>query len=158
MRGLYTLEERQKLSEPPKKRKEHLSATFDLLDKSIPDDTEDPHYNSSKSPWFFLIALEAMLRTFVKAGSYYVPDDMDKSKNIVNVEKGPIEDHLARVRQFILEWKNHPKGIKDMYIMRQVTRIDLFIREKWWRMYRDADPEVSFTYCIRAVEATAESK
>ena len=61
-RGLYTLKERQKLAEP-QKRKPPLTTNFALLDKSVPDDEEDPHYNSNKSPWLFLVALEAMPRT-----------------------------------------------------------------------------------------------
>ena len=122
------MEERQKLAEPPKKRKQALTTNFDLLDKSVPDDEEDPHYNSSKSPCLFLVALEALLRTLVNAGSYYVPDDEDKSKQVVNVDKGLIEDRLARVRSFILEWTNRPRGVKDVHVMRQVTRIDMFIR------------------------------
>ena len=73
VRGLYTLEDRANLGEA-KQRKRLFNNDFDLIDKSKPLDEDNPNYIANKSPFLFLIALEAMLRTFVKAGSYLVED------------------------------------------------------------------------------------
>ena len=78
------------------------------MDKTKPLDEDNPQYLPNKSPWLFLIALEATLRTFVKAGSYQVPNKEAEPVNgtapmVVNVARGPIEEHLANARNFILE-------------------------------------------------------
>ena len=103
-----------------KQRKRLFNNDFDLIDKSKPLDEDNPNYIANKSPFLFLIALEAMLRTFVKAGSNLVEDPEASNKMVLNVDREPVEEHLANVRSFILTWylktkrpkrrQDHPTG------------------------------------------------
>ena len=79
-----------------------MSADFDLVDKLAPDSDSDPNFLPNKSPWLFLIALEVLLRTFCKAGTYMV-EDPNTGTPVVNVERTPIEEHLVMGRKFVLE-------------------------------------------------------
>ena len=162
VRGLYTLEDRANMGEA-KQRKRLFNNDFDLIDKSKPLDEDNPNYIANKSPFLFLIALEAMLRTFVKAGSYLVEDpdkpDGHQDKMVLNVDREPIEEHLANVRSFILTWYLKTKRPTDDKIIRQVARLDMNIRRKWWRSYRDdSEGKKTFTACILEHKAYADQQ
>ena len=72
--GLYTKENVLSVGQEERARKKRrtFATDFDLIDKTMPDNDDDPNFLPNKSPWLFLIALEAMLHTFCKAGSYMV--------------------------------------------------------------------------------------
>lgn len=64
-------------------------------------------YDLKEDPWKYLISLEVEIRTLTKAGTYYVkdPEEEDESKRrVLNIDREPMEDHLAACRQFALEW------------------------------------------------------
>ena len=71
-----------------------MATDFDLIDNTTPDNDDDPNFLPNKSPWLFFIALEAMLRTFCKAGSHMVKDHAT-AKPVINVDRIPIEEHLV---------------------------------------------------------------
>ena len=109
--------------------------------------------------------MENVLRSLCKAGSYLVHDpEDDRSPEIIsscpkllNIERAHIEEHLAQCRDFILEWTNQSKGNTDHVIFAQISGLDLCIRSKWTDLYRASVPEgITFTRCMKRVEATAE--
>ena len=118
-----------------RKKRRKLDTDFDLTDKSVPDNDDDPYFLPNKSPWFFLIALEAMLRTFTKAGTYTVKDP-DTGMPVVNVGRTPIEEHLAMARKFVLEWADRRSPPQEHAVTRQMARIDIHIRKRWWQLHR----------------------
>ena len=132
---------------------------FDLIDKSQPADKDDHHFYANKAPWLFMVAQEAMLRTFTKAGTYLVPNPEKGGKEEFMVEREPIEEHLAHCRAFIIDWSNRKRKPADHQIMRQITRIDLNVRRKWWRKFgEDEPPGRTFTSCIIDSESYAEQQ
>ena len=74
--GLYTRENVLSIEQEERERKKRrkFATDFDLIDKTTPGNDDDPNFLPNKSPWLFLIALEAILRTFAKAGTYMVKD------------------------------------------------------------------------------------
>ena len=74
--GLYSRENVPSIGQEERERKKRrkFATDFDLINKTTPDNDDDPNFLPNKSPWLFLIALEAMLRTFTKAGTYSVKD------------------------------------------------------------------------------------
>ena len=129
---------------------------FDLIDKTTPDNDDDPNFRPNKSPLLFLIALEAMRRTFAKAGSYRVKDS-DTSRPVLNVDRIPIEEHLVMARKFVLEWMNRRSPPQERAVIRQLARIDLHIRRRWWRNGVD-NPTWTFTKAIQAAEPLADNQ
>ena len=105
--GLYTRENVLSIGqeEREKKKRRKFATDFDLIDKTQADNDDDPNFLPNKNPWLFLIALEAMLRTFAKAGTYMVKDHIT-DEAVPNVDRIPIEEHLVMARKFVLEWMN----------------------------------------------------
>ena len=70
--GLYTRENVLSIGSDERERKKRrkFATDFDLIDKTTPDNDDDPNFLPNKSPWLFLIALEALLCTLAKAGTY----------------------------------------------------------------------------------------
>ena len=86
------------------------------------------------------------------------PEDISASPKVRNIERGPIEEHLAQCRAFILEWTNKGKGTPGHIVFAQVSRIDLTIRQKWTDLYRFNIPEgITFTRCMKRIESTADT-
>ena len=119
----------------------------------------------NQNPFLWLLALENFLRSLCKAGSYLVEDPEDERSaeaitarpKVLNVDRAPIEEHLAQCRAFILEWINKSKGNSDHLIFAQISRIDLAIRSKWTDEYREnMPPGVTFTRCMMKHKASAE--
>ena len=156
--GLYTKENVLSIGQEERTRKKRrkFATDFDLIDKTTPDNDDDPNFLPNKSPWLFLIALEAMLRTFCKAGSYMVKDHAT-AKPVMNVDRIPVEEHLGMARKFVLEWMNRRSPPKKHAVIRQLARIDLHIRRRWWRNYID-NPTWSFTHAIQATESLADNQ
>ena len=100
--------------------------------------------------------MEAMLRTFCKAGSYRVKDHIT-GKPTINVDRIQVEEHLVMARKFVLEWMNRRSSPKEHAVIRQLARIDLHIRRRWWRNYID-NPTWSFTHAIQAAESLADNQ
>ena len=69
--GLYTRESvlRRGQEERERKQRRKFATDFDLIDKTAPDNDDDPNFLPNKSPWLFLIALEAMLRKYLNAAA-----------------------------------------------------------------------------------------
>ena len=156
--GLYTRENILSIGqeEREKKKRRKFSTDFDLVDKSQPDNDNDPDFLPNKSPWLFLIALEAMLRTFAKAGTYMVKDHIT-DEVVPNVHRIPIEEHLVLARKFILEWMNRRNPPREAIVIRTLARIDLHIRQRWWKNYTE-NPTWTFSHSIRASEALADNQ
>ena len=156
--GLYTKENVLSLDRAAReaKKRRRLSADFDLVDKLVPDSDTNPHFSPYKSPWLFLIALENLLRTFCKAGTYMVQDP-DTRTAVVNVERAPIEDHLVMARKFVFEWtiKEHPPP--ERAVIRHLARIDIHIRRRWWKNYNE-NPSWTFTRAIKGAEGLADNQ
>jgi hypothetical protein len=156
--GLYTKENVPSLDQDAReaKRRRRMSADFDLVDKLAPDSDRNPHFHPYKSPWLFLIALENLLRTFCKAGTYMV-EDPNTGTPAVNVEKAPIEEHLVMARKFVFEWtiKEHPPP--EGAVIRQLARIDIHIRRRWWKNY-NGNPSWTFTRAIKGTEGLADNQ
>ena len=70
---------------------------------------------------------------------------------VLNVDREPVEEHLANVRSFIITWYLTTKRPNDDKIIRQVSRLDMNVRRKWWRSYRD-DPEGKKTFTSYIIE------
>ena len=154
VKGLYTLEDSRHMGDSPRKRRQ-LTHDFDLVDRQKTDDEDNPHFYPNKSPWLYIVALAAMLRTFCKAGSYYV-DDPDTGSQVLNIDRALIEEHLALCQAFVLQWVNRPKPPQDGLIVKQLSRIDKHIRARWWREYRD-NPSRPFSWAIRRTEQLADN-
>ena len=156
--GLYTKENVLSIGQGQRERKKKnkFATDFDLIDKTTPDNDDDPDLLRNKSPWLFLIALEAMLRTFCKAGSYMVKDHAT-AKPVINVDRIPVEEHLVMARKFVLEWMNRRSPPKEHTVIRQLARIDLHIRRRWWRNYID-NPTWAFAQAIQATESLADNQ
>jgi hypothetical protein len=156
--GLYTKENVQSIGQEERERKKRrtFATNFDLIDKTVPDNDDDPNFLPNRSPWLFLITLEAMLRTFCKAGSYMVKGHA-KGKPTINVDRIQVEEHLVIARKFVLEWMNRRSSPKEHAVIRQLARIDLHIRRRWWRNYID-NPTWSFTHAIQAAESLADNQ
>ena len=107
-----------------------------------------------------------VLRSLCKAGSYLVadpandrsPDEIAALPKALNIERAPIEEHLAQCRAFILEWTNEGKGTPGHLISAQVSRIDFSIRQTWIDLYKASVPEgITFNRRIKRVECTTET-
>ena len=156
--GLYTKENVLSIGQEERERKKRrtFATNFDLIDKTVPDNDDDLNFLHNRSPWLFLIALEAMLFTFCKAGSYMVKDHIT-GKPTINVDRIQVEEHLVMARKFVLEWMNRRFSPKEHAVIRQLARIDLHIRRRWWRNYTD-NPTWSFSHAIQAAEPLADNQ
>ena len=125
---------------------------------------KEVRYRAGANPFLFLMALESMLRTLAKAGSYPVDDpDDDRTEaerkecpQVLNIDRELIEDHLAQCRAFVIEWSTKARPPDPGAVTRQLSRIDQRIRDKWCRLYREKDSK-TFSRCIKETEAMAES-
>ena len=156
--GLYTRENVLSIGQEERERKKRrkFATDFDLIDKTQADNDDDPNFLPNKSPWLFLIALEAMLRTFAKAGTYMVKDHIS-GDTVPNVDRIPVEEHLVMARKFVLEWMNRRNPPREHTVIRILARIDLHIRRRWWRNYSD-NPTWTFTRSIMAAESLADNQ
>ena len=156
--GLYTRENVLSIGQEERERKKRrkFATDFDLIDKTTPDNDDDPKFLPNKSPWLFLIALEAMLRTFAKAGTYLFKDH-ESGNPVMNVDRIPVEEHLVMARKFVLEWMNRRDPPQERAVIRQLARIDLHIRRRCWRNYID-NPTWCFSKAISAAEALADNQ
>ena len=156
--GLYTRENVLSIGQEERERKKRrkFATDFDLIDKTTPDNDDDPNFLPNESPWLFLIALEAMLHTFAKAGTYMVKDHIS-GDTVPNVDRIPVEEHLVMARKFVLEWMNRKSPPKEYTVIRILARIDIHIRRRWWRNYTD-NPTWSFSRAIMAAEALADNQ
>ena len=74
------------------------------------------------------------------------------------IDRVLIEEHLAQCRAFVLEWSTKTKPAEQGTITRQMARIDLKIRERWCKLYRENKPEgKTFTRCIKDTQSMADS-
>ena len=128
--------------------------------------TNDRGFAINGNPFLWLIALENVLHTLCKAGSYMVDDPEDNrppdiraaSPQVLNIERSYIEEHVAYCRNFIVEWTTKSNGPSYQTVLTQVSRIDLAIRSKWTDMYRTNLPAgITFANCIPQTEATADN-
>ena len=88
-----------------------------------------------------------------------VPDPAAEGTMVLNVDREPVEEHLANVRSFILTWYLKQSRPNDDKIIRQVARLDMNIRRKWWRSYRDdSEGTKTFTSCILEHRAYADQQ
>ena len=129
--GLYTRENVLSIGQEERGRKKRrkFATDFDLIDKTQADNDDDPNFLPNKSPWLFLIALEATLRTFAKAGTYMVKDHTT-GHLVPNVDRIPIEDHLVMARKFVLEWMTRRNPPREHTVIRILARIDIHIRRR----------------------------
>jgi hypothetical protein len=167
VKGLYTLESTSGI-EPTKKQ-------WKVGDLKLIDDSEvknrEVSYRHNSNPFLFLCCLEVMMRTLAKAGSYYVEDpeapplDPERTtvpkatmlQQVLNIDRSLVEDHLAQCRAFVLEWSTKSKPPDQGTITRQMARIDLKIRERWCKLYRENRPEgKTFSKCIRDAQPMAD--
>ena len=148
--------------EPVKKRIQ--IGEHDLLTNEHKKPTNQSH-GLNQNPFLWLLALKDVLRSLCKAGSYLVhdpeddrsPESISACPKVLNIERAPVEEHLAQCRSFIIEWTTKGKGNSDHIIFAQISRIDLSIRSRWTDLYRENVPEgVTFTRCMRKVESAAE--
>lgn len=145
VKGLQTLE----MSRGTVNHRRRPFLDVDLVDRSKPMDEDDLADLPNMSPWLFVIALEATLRTLCKAGSYVVKDIGNEDKLVISAGRELIEEHLANAR----------KRPDDHIILKQVSRIDLTIRRKWWRFCRDDSAgSRTFTSCMREHVANADQQ
>ena len=109
-------------------------------------------YSLNANPFVFLIAVEVLLRTLAKAGTYYVDDPQ-----VLNIERPLIEEHLAQCRVFALEWSTKAHLPGNTAITHQLARIYLTIRTKWVTLYRENRPDnITFTRCIKQTTPAAD--
>ena len=94
--------------------------------------TNGQAHGLSSNPFLWLLALVNFLRSLCKAGSYLVhdpeddrfPEDISASPKVLNIERGPIEEHLAQCRAFILEWTSKGGTTPGHIVSAQVSRIE----------------------------------
>ena len=107
-----------------------------------------------------------MRRTLAKAGTYWVEDPEDnrdpqataREPQRLNIELELIEDHLAQCRAFAIEWSTKQKPPMNSAITQQLVRIDLRIREKWAKLYREHKVDgKTLSKCIRECTTTADA-
>ena len=80
--------------------------------------TSGQAHGLGSNPFLWILASENFLRSLCKAGSYLVhdaeddrsPEDISASPKVLNIGGGPIEEHIAQCRAFILEWTNKGKA------------------------------------------------
>ena len=162
VRGLHTLESTGGI-EPGKR-------AWAIGDLRLVDENDakgkEVLYHVKASPFLYLCALETMMRTLAKAGSYPVTDPEDNRTleevrvrpQRLMIERELIEDHLANCRSFVLEWTTKPRPPHNGAITTQLSRIDLRLREKWTKLYRENKPEGrTFSKCIKECIPTADS-
>lgn len=143
----------------PKRRLRDFNKDFGLIGKSKTADDEEPAFYANRSPWLYLVAFEAMLRTFCKAGTYTVPDVQNGAKPSFMVEREPGEEHLAQRRAFVLDRFNRSRKLSDDVLIRQPARLDMNIRKKWWKLFIENKTEGrTFTSCVRDSGAYAEQQ
>ena len=100
---------------------------LDLLTNEDKKPTNQTH-GLNQNPFLWLLALEIFLRSLCKAGSYLVqdpehdrsPDAIAASPKVLNIERAPIEEHLAQCRSFILDWTTKGKGSSDHLVFTQI--------------------------------------
>ena len=152
VKGLYTLEDRVQIRSSPRKKHPFSGTNFELVDKTKPDDEDNPHDFPNKSPWLYIVALEAMLQTFPKALTCLVKCPVT-GEQVYNVARGPLEEHLANCRSFVLQWINTQRPPTEHLIVQQLARIDLSVRRRWWIIYREPENlEKTFTFCMKSNE------
>ena len=156
--GLYTKDNVLGLNRTAREtqKRRRLSADFDLVDKLAPVSDANPHFDPYASPWLFLIALENLLRSFCKAGTYSVRDP-DTGTDVVNVERAPIEDHLAMARSFVFEWTTKEHSPPEGAVINHLKRIDIHLRRRWWQNYNE-NPSWTFTRAIKRAESLADNQ
>ena len=66
--GLYTVEKSNNLTEGNKEKRRKIGDGLSIVDSFQTTSDSDPSLASSKSPWIFFVALEALMRSFSKAG------------------------------------------------------------------------------------------
>ena len=133
VRGLKTLESTHGI-EPNRTAKK--MGTFRILDEAENPRPKTIQYQIGSNPFLFICALEVMLRTMTKAGTYWVDDPEDdrssaertKQPRRLMLDREPIEEHLAQCRAFVLEWSTKQRPPRDATITSQLARIDLRIR------------------------------
>ena len=119
--------------------------------------TNSQAHGLSSNPFLWLLALENFLRSLCNAGSYLVrdpeddrsPEDISASLKVLNIERGPIEEHLAQCTALILEWTNMGNGTPGHIVFAQVSRSYSTIRQKWTDLY--------ITRCMKRIESTADT-
>jgi hypothetical protein len=162
VRGLHTLESTSGI-EPGKKQ-------FTIGDLRLVTEEDrkgkEVQYRHNSNPFLFICCLEVMLRTLCKAGTFWCDDPEDdrtpeeirvRPKRLM-IERDPIEQHLAQCRAFTIEWstKQHPPSTGA--ITRQMARIDLEIRKRWCKLFRENKPENrTFNTCIKETRSTADA-
>ena len=73
------------------------------------------------------------------------------------VDRQVIETHLAECRGFVMEWTTKKTRPDDLTVIRQLHRIDMLIRARWWTLLVENEPEgKTFTQCIKETRAYAE--
>ena len=163
VRGLHTLESTGGI-EPNKKQ--WMVGDLRLVDPAEDSKNKETSYQVKANPFLFLCALEVMLRTLTKAGSYWVTDPEDNRTPeevrarplCLMIDRELIEDHLAQCRAFVIEWTTMRSPPLNGAITSQLSRIDQRMREKWTRLYRENKPEgKTFSRCIRDCIPTADS-
>ena len=162
VRGMVTLESTNGLETNKKQWK--LGNVRFIGEEDMKEKTDT--YSIKSNPLLYLIALEAHQRTLCKAGTYYIkdpqddrpPEDIASSPLRLNIEREPIENHLARCRSFVMEWTTREgRQANPASVLRQLTRIDLEIRRRWADLYRANNPDgITYTKCIRMTEPTAD--
>ena len=112
--------------EPVKKRMKKWQ--HDLLTNENKKPTNQSH-GLNQNPFLWLLAVENFLRSLCKAGSDLVhdpeddrsPESISACPKVLNIERAPIEEHLAQCRSFIIEWTNKGKGNSDHIIFSQIS-------------------------------------
>ena len=149
IKGLWTKESDVHRENVPKRQKEALGKNFSIVNNDKTVDPDQPHFNAWATPLHFLTALDAHLRTLAKAGCFYIEDPSSK-ETVLMIDRQVIEHHLAECRCFVMEWTTKKQRPDDMTIIRQLHRIDMLIRARWWTLLAENDPPgKSFTQCVR---------
>ena len=60
-------------------------------------------------------------------------------------------------RKFVLEWMNRRTPPKEHTVIRTLARIDLHLRQRWWKNYAE-NPEWTFSRAILATESLADNQ
>ena len=161
--GLVTLEdEPRREAAGSDKRKFQWGSNFELVDKTKAKNANEAAYYARQNPWLWLTALDAQLRTFCKAGTFYVDDPQSTtgaSAKTLMIDREPIEIHLAECRSFVTRWATAEKVPENEEILRQVSRVEMNIRQEWWKLFiENQPPGRTFASCIAETRPFAKQQ
>ena len=86
------------------------------------------------------------------------PEEIRLRPKRLMIERDPIEQHLAQCRAFTIEWSTKQNPSSSGSITRQMARIDLEIRKRWCKLYRENKPEGrTFNTCVKETKSMGDA-